>query len=81
MSLHHERLLDEGIKVHLNTSNVSDEFKNAASRGADSKSNRPVVDSQEYLHNQNKCEKGSHEGVSRERWIVQVLGLRNGTGV
>lgn len=78
--LHHERLLDEGIEMHLHSTNVADYFEDEAAGHGDCEANCSVVASEDELEEKEEAENGGNESVSGEGGVICVLGLKEGAG-
>ena len=79
--LHEEGVRQEGIVVHLDSSNIANHLKDfAAEYGAQE---RPcaVSDSKEQLDDEDEGEDGEIESVAGEGGVVLDLGPREGAGL
>jgi len=66
--------------MHLHPTNVADDFEDEAAGHGDCEANCSVVASEDELEEKKDAKEGGNEGVSGERGVICVLGLKEGAG-
>ena len=73
--VHQEGVVREGVGVHLNSTEVTEDFENESAKHAGHKAPRLVLDTEAYLDHKDCSEDGEVEGVAGKVGHILEMGL------